>query len=267
MADKALLVGINRYPGCPLAGCINDVQDMANLLVDQYKFRPEDVRLLCDERATTAAILDRLNWLVDVKPGYRCFFHYSGHGAQFPSRDYKQELDGLLEVACPVDFDWTPEKMITDKQFVQIFSRIPKDVKFNWVSDSCHSGDLTRNMPGSPFSPINHPRAYPVPVDIAWRVCDAHNRGMKKQERAMVCGVLDVGFISGCRSDQTSADTEIKGRPGGALTQTLIPVLRGCGIPTLLADIVKITADDLSQAGYSQVPQCEGTRAKKPFLA
>jgi hypothetical protein len=265
MADKALLVGINNYPGCPLAGCVNDVQDMASLLVDRYKFKPEDVRLLCDERATTAAILDRLNWLVDVKPGDRCLFHYSGHGAQFPSRDYKQELDGLLEVICPVDFDWEPEHMITDKQFVHIFSGVPAGVKLNWISDSCHSGDLTRGLP-KPGAPVNHSRAFPVPADIAWRLRGAHSRGVRKQSRAVVCGVLDVGFISGCRSDQTSADANINGRPGGALTQTLIPVIRRSGASAPLADVVRDTARDLVDGGYDQVPQCEGARAKKPFL-
>ncbi|HET7402221.1 MAG TPA: caspase family protein, partial [Usitatibacter sp.] len=34
MANRALLVGINAYPGQPLNGCVNDVKDMAGLLVD-----------------------------------------------------------------------------------------------------------------------------------------------------------------------------------------------------------------------------------------
>ena len=57
--DKALLIGINKYPNCPLNGCVNDVNDMANFLVQQYKFNPDNIRMLTDERATTAAILER----------------------------------------------------------------------------------------------------------------------------------------------------------------------------------------------------------------
>ena len=29
--NRALLVGINKYPGQPLNGCVNDVQDMEQL--------------------------------------------------------------------------------------------------------------------------------------------------------------------------------------------------------------------------------------------
>jgi hypothetical protein len=32
--DRALLVGINKYPGCPLYGYVNDITDMANFLKD-----------------------------------------------------------------------------------------------------------------------------------------------------------------------------------------------------------------------------------------
>lgn len=101
MTDKALLVGINRYPGAPLAGCVNDIQDMAHFLVNKMHFSPASIRLLADGRATTQAILDRLHWLVaDLKAGDRVVFHYSGHGAQVPTRNPEGEVDGLDEVVC-----------------------------------------------------------------------------------------------------------------------------------------------------------------------
>ena len=36
--NRALLVGINKYPSSPLNGCINDIQDMADFLVGKCKF-------------------------------------------------------------------------------------------------------------------------------------------------------------------------------------------------------------------------------------
>ncbi|MBV6343551.1 caspase family protein [Candidatus Magnetobacterium casense] len=276
--DKALHVGINKYPTAPLTGCVNDSSDFADYLNTKMKFRADDIRLLCDERATTAAIFDRLRWLVDVTPGSRCFFHYSGHGAQYPSRNYKHELDRLLEVICPVDFDWTPEHMITDKQFVEIFSAIPAGVKFNWISDSCHSGDLTRNMPMSrelaeqtPSSVVGInsgsmlPKVYPMPVDIAWRLRGAAPRTFVGT-RAISHGTLDVGFVSGCKSNQTSMDAVFDGRPGGALTQMFLRVLKQKGWGCRLSELTKLTAGALRRKGFTQVPQCEGARAKKPFL-
>src|SRR5438477_10096859 len=86
--NRALLVGINAYPGNELHGCVNDVTDMAEFLVGHLGFDESDIRLVTDGRATATAIRERLRWLLGgVKPGDRLVFHYSGHGAQFPIRD------------------------------------------------------------------------------------------------------------------------------------------------------------------------------------
>lgn len=260
---KALLVGINEYPGCPLFGCVNDVNNFAQHLVDRYKFQMDSIRLLCDARATTMEILTRLSWLVDVKPGDQCLFYYSGHGAQVATRDKTHEIDGLDEVICPVDFDWTDGHLIRDKQFFQIFSRIPQGVKFNWVSDSCHSGDLTKDLlPQNPHVKI--PKRMIPPADIAWRNRAAKSKG--HAPRAIVGGKLDVGYISGCRSDQTSADTVMGGKPCGALSYFLLESLKALPPATTVVDLVKHINGDLAKNSYDQQPQAEGARVNMPFL-
>jgi hypothetical protein len=60
---RALLIGINQYPGQPLNGCVNDITDMADLLVSSQGFATDDIRLLSDDRATADAIRDRIKWL------------------------------------------------------------------------------------------------------------------------------------------------------------------------------------------------------------
>src|SRR5262249_33204890 len=141
--NRALLVGINAYPGNELHGCVNDVTDMAEFLVGHCGFDEGDIRLLTDSRATTDAIKERLNWLLDgLKAGDRVVFHYSGHGAQFPIRGANGKVTRVDECICPVDFDWTEEHAIRDKQFGDMFKLIPSGVDFEWVSDSCFSGDL-----------------------------------------------------------------------------------------------------------------------------
>lgn len=127
---KAFSFGINNYPTAPLNGCVNDTNDIANFIVSKCGFTPDEVRLLVNERATTDAILERLNWLINVEPGSELFFHHSCHGTQYAGRGSNQEIDGLLEVVCPWDFDWTERHMITDKQLFSIFSRIPAGCKF-----------------------------------------------------------------------------------------------------------------------------------------
>jgi len=267
--EKALLVGINAYPGAPLNGCVNDVEDIAQFLVIQHGFKEENIRMLVDGRATTSAILERLEWLAATKEGGKAYFHYSGHGAQVPSRNGDGEVDNQLEVICPVDFDWSEDHMITDKQFVEIFKKMPAGVHFNWLSDSCHSGDLDRFMPrpGDETNPVRvlGVRRYPIPRDMAWRQRIARTM---KLERAMVGNQLDVGFMSGCKSDQTSADAEIGGRPCGAFTHFFLEAWRQSGSPysTKMSDLCAKTSSLLAGSGFRQEPTCSGARAGLPLF-
>jgi hypothetical protein len=76
---KALLVGINNYPGTSndLMGCVNDVQNMQNLLVSMFGFAAQDITMLTDREATTANILRGLEALVaNTHPGDLLIFHY-----------------------------------------------------------------------------------------------------------------------------------------------------------------------------------------------
>src|SRR5512134_298948 len=105
MTRKAFLVGINRYPDPRnnLKGCVNDVLLMAKTLREQFGFAgPTDIKLLTDERATTANIRKGLEWLVgDASPGDSLVFHYSGHGAQVRDVDGDELSDNLDEILCP----------------------------------------------------------------------------------------------------------------------------------------------------------------------
>src|SRR5215467_4106943 len=121
MTNRALLVGINAYPGQPLNGCVDDVNDMAGFLVDSCGFATGDIRLLVDDRATTDNIKERLLWLVaGTTAGDRLLFHYSGHGTIFPFRDATGEVASQHASICPVDFDWTRKHALIDDDLRQI---------------------------------------------------------------------------------------------------------------------------------------------------
>jgi metacaspase-1 len=251
--DRALLVGINTYPGAPLAGCVNDVVDMADFLVKSCAVKESAIRLLVDGRATTQAILERLKWLVGgAKAGDRLLFHYSGHGAQVATRAGSGEVDGLDEVICPVDFDWSDAHLIRDKDFFKLFAKVPTGVHFVWISDSCHSGDLSKDMVRI--------RAYPHPADVLWRNRVA--RGLEVPAGGLVQTARklnQVALISGCRSDQTSSDAVFGGRPNGALTYYLLGELkRRGGLVKPLSKLMPGLHKALHAAHYDQNPQLEG---------
>lgn len=265
--NRALLVGINAYPGAPLSGCVNDVEDMASFLVANCGFKTKEIRLLTDARATTQGILDRLGWLTTgLRKGDRIFFHYSGHGAQVATRTGSGEVDGKDEVICPVDFDWSDPHMIRDKDFNRIFATVPAGVEFVWVSDSCHSGDLTKDMP----PPNLRFRRYPVPADMRWRQLTlADEKKSGGGGFAKTAQDLNVALISGCKSNQTSADAVFGGRPNGALTYFLLDALKKPGgLKNPLTTLVPAVQAALKKKKFSQVPQLEGSKAicGKAFL-
>src|SRR5215470_7427746 len=265
--NRAFLVGINAYPGNELQGCVNDVNDMAEFLVSHCGFEENDIRLLTDGRATTDAITAHLQWLIDgVQDGDRLVFHYSGHGAQFPVRDDSGKVVRVDECICPVDFDWTEPHAIRDKQFNDLFSKVPKGVDFTWVSDSCFSGDLAREF----LPPKRKIKSMPMPADIAWRMRTAETIGAKRTSFEHVLKNFNAILVSGCAKRETSADAEINGRFNGALTYYFLQTLSAAnGLTQTLEQAVARTRAALQQTGYTQHPDLEGSEDLMglPFLA
>ncbi|NBR57054.1 MAG: caspase family protein, partial [Chitinophagia bacterium] len=109
MKNKALLVGINKYPDPrnELRGCINDILDMEHLIAETNKvYAKQNIKKLTDRQATKKEIVSQIKWLLEgAQAGDQLLFHYSGHGAQAPTLNVKLEPDGLDEIICPYDFD------------------------------------------------------------------------------------------------------------------------------------------------------------------
>jgi hypothetical protein len=76
-------------------------------------------------------------------------------------------------------------------------------------------------------------------------------------------------LISGCRADQTSADAWIKGSYNGALTYYVVDVLNSARGPLTHRELHERVNAKLARAGYDQVPQLEGAKARldAPFLS
>ena len=147
MSRKALLVGINDYPGAQndLQGCVNDITNVYDILVKYFSFLPADIVLLSDSRARKSAIIDGLkNMFAGGRDGDTLVFHFSGHGSQVPDVE-GDEKDGRDEVICPFDFDWE-SGFIKDDDLAGLFASFPKGVCLEVILDSCHSGTGTREI-------------------------------------------------------------------------------------------------------------------------
>lgn len=245
--DYALLVGINAYPyPNTLNGCDNDVNDIEAELVNLLGFPPANITKLVDSNATADGIKAAAKGVVmQLRAGDRFCFWYSGHGAQLV------DGDSATDVICPINFAFTPETSVTVSDFHDLFADIPKGVVAAWGSDSCHSGDLEKDFHrnGMPKLFRRDPTAAQgaVPPTKFSRLRD------------ISASLPNIVLISGCRSDQTSADAYINGRYNGAFTYFFVQALRAPnGLNTQLTSLVPDVQSALHNAGYGQIPQLSG---------
>ena len=265
MKNKALLIGINDYPlpGNDLRGCINDIEDMGHFIANQNKvYAWENIRTITDSRATKQGILAQLDWLLEgISAGDQILFQYSGHGAQQPTLHPAIEKDGLDEIICPYDFNATPTTAISDKEFAQRFAKIPEDVHFVWISDSCHAADLSRD-PGLIDPLKEHSKDI-----VRYRSFKGEQPSMTNIPKTEAkASTLQGALLSGCASHQLSADAYINNRFNGAVTHYLIKNLNLYGHNTSMQHIIHYVNIDLAENGYDQNPKIEGALSQATFF-
>jgi len=239
------------------------------LLRTRYGF--EDITLLLDNDATTANMRAALNKLVDsAVPGDVLFFHYSGHGSQvFNQRDDDDiEPDGLDEIICPVDLDWK-DKIIRDDELREIFDRVPNGVNLTVFLDCCNSGGGMDHLnqyqslaPGEkavdapPRSADDGSRYLPPPMEM---IMEAEERQLEFTPRGLTRNIDHSGLmISGCQSNQTSADAYIDGEYRGAATYYLNKTLGTIGYDATYLALIDKMNKDIAAAGFTQRPELNG---------
>ena len=264
MKNKALLVGINKYPDPrnELRGCVNDILDMEHFIAETNKIYPkENIKKLTDKQATKKGIITNLKWLIEgAEAGDQLLFHYSGHGAQAPTLFDSLEKDGLDEIICPYDFDGTNNTSLRDKEFAQLFATIPKGVHFVWISDSCHAEDLSRD----PFN--THYRFFTGQMHFEQRVNEKENTDITIGSIAPIISPLNGALLSACQSHELSADAYINNRFNGAFTHYLIENLNKYSGSKNMHSIIELVNKDLAKNGYDQNPQSEGLLVNKFFF-
>ena len=151
--DRALIIGINRYPHLSerlqLTGSVNDARMMVRVANEVWRFSPENIKLLVDQEATSGNILAAIEtWLIQgTRPGDRVLLTYSGHG-YFLHNFRGDEPTGFDQTLAPHDV-WrtgvTYANMITDDEIGRMLERL-KGRETMLIVDSCHSGTITRAL-------------------------------------------------------------------------------------------------------------------------
>ena len=144
-----------------LQGPANDVLMVRDLLVRQFGFPKDSVRILAEGfgaefRPTRANIQREFQRLTDLaRPGDQVVILLAGHGSQQPGPDPDNPGDGetlrMRKIFLPADVGkWdsgknTVTNAIADDDFHQWLSGIRKSGAFLWVIvNACHSGGMIR---------------------------------------------------------------------------------------------------------------------------
>lgn len=259
MAKKALCIGINDYPGTQndLSGCVNDANDWAAELAG----RGFAVTRLLDGQATKAAMAAAIGALVSgAASGDSVVITYSGHGTWVPDRS-GDEPDGRDEGLCP--WDIAAAGPLLDDDIGRLFARRAAGVRVLLLSDSCHSGSVTRGAETD--SAPGAPRARFMPLQDwmpAGQLPAAPHR-----PKALVRGLKRSGgdlLLAGAEDSEYSWDTSFHGRPNGAFTYHALKTLRD-GRPASYDAWFDLIRAYLPSTKLPQHPQIFGSAAARRF--
>ncbi len=259
MAKLALCIGINDYPGTDsdLSGCVNDANDWAATLGG----RGFGVTTLFDEQATKAAMVAAIQGLiVNAAPNDTVVITYSGHGTWVPDHG-GDEPDGRDEGLCPWDIG--SGQVLLDDEIQPIFAHRKPGVRTVLISDSCHSGSVTRGD-DSELDP-GMPRARFLPPQ-AWMSAEQLPSGVLRPQR-LISGFARGGgdlLLAGCTDTQFSWDTRFRSRPNGAFTFYALKALGTLGANATYQDWIRaISPTYLPTTQLPQNPQIFGNRAAR----
>ncbi|MGH8646602.1 MAG: caspase family protein [Gammaproteobacteria bacterium] len=256
MSKKALCVGINDYPfgeDNDLKGCLNDANDWTRLLKNHFEFT--DVQQLLDTDATKANIVNGLkNLMKGAKAGDVLVFTNASHGTYIADTDGDEPK--YDEAICPHDSD---SNLLIDDELRALFKAIPKDVRLTVISDSCHSGSVTRVK-------IDEYRRNRQLNPRLWGgkelSLDQLRAARGTTEQYLESGMKEI-LLSGCKSNQTSADAYINNDYHGAMSYYAIKAITDANYKLTYADLHKSLVSMLEEENYDQVPQLEGTDENK----
>jgi hypothetical protein len=233
---KALCVGINYYsvPQNTLNGCIDDVINMKNMLIDAYGYQNQNITVLRDDIINTPLllptkqnILNNLNTLVNNSANCdEIWFHYSGHGGLIQMSP--TQTDSFI---VPVDFKTAGYILDNDLHSIIMKAKC----KFVIFIDSCNSGSVCE---------LPYAFQYQTPTSYT------------KNTLYSALPNTNIYMMSGCKTAQTSVDTyDYEYRDyAGAFTDAILHCLRNANHNISILSLYQSICTYLAVNGFTQVP-------------
>lgn len=202
----------------PLVACIFDAKDMMKI-AKQKKF--DESYILTNEKGTHENLVKHIKAAAKkLKKGDIFFLTYSGHGAYVPDNN-KDEADGNDETWCLYN------RMIIDDELAYLWSKFKTGVRILMLSDSCHSGTVSRVLKpdGTYEEPApeeknrlikDGPKIYTKHRSLYDNSVPDASKNLAKTPKIKATVIL----LSGCQDNQQSLD----GDKNGLFTETLLKV-------------------------------------------
>ncbi len=256
MANKALCVGINKYPyeNMDLKGCVNDATAWADLLIHHFDFPRTNVKLIFDSEATKRNVIFELkNLLAGAQADDVLVFTNSSHGSYI--KDTSGDERKYDQVICPFD---VADNVIVDDELRELFVAIPAGVNFTVISDSCHSGTITRIItPDYRRKRFLNPKLRGQP-----ELRDPLRAKPRIREKYPESEMKEI-LITGCKDNQFSYDAQMQNDFHGAMSYFALQEIRAANYKITYADLVKRVVKQLDRNRFNQQPQLEGKKENK----
>jgi hypothetical protein len=217
----ALVVGVDAYPyEVSLDGAVKDAKDVEGALlragVDQVTTFFDAAARKDDIRAAWTGFVG------SALKGDTIIFTYAGHGAQMPELVAGDEADGLDEFLQLPGFDRsraeeTDHEIIVDNELNAWFSQAEaKGVQVLFVSDSCHSGGMSRSFSGKTRLAPAVTVKLPPPSEEAVSGAEVKEAQFR-----------NVTVLAASLESQPSPEVIIDGEPRGALSWSFARAVEG----------------------------------------
>jgi hypothetical protein len=183
-------------------------------------------------------------------------FTNSSHGSQIP--DVSGDEPTYDEVLCPYD---VKDATIADDELRTLFDGLPAGVHLTVISDSCHSGTVTRaalgDIPGLSSPDDRRVRFLHPALFRSTRALPDPMGTRPRRRMAFPQSSLNHVLLSGCLDSEYSFDAVIEGDYHGAMTFHAIRAIADAGYEITYAELVERLVPALEAAGYAQHPQLE----------
>jgi len=181
-----------------LPTCGKDCLDMHDIAVSQNF---DSSKVILNENATREAVTEAISQASkELKSGDMLFISYSGHGTSIEDISGDEE-DNRDEAWCLYN------GFLLDDELKYLWTLFSEGVRIFIISDSCHSGTITKEVLGLKKSEVIVSKLFPIYK--AQEVYSKHKDFYKEvKAKASTAKVEDikarVELIAGCQDDESS---------------------------------------------------------------